>query len=342
MFVKCLERDRNRYALGVTGLLRAGTYTSAVKAPRELRIRGVDLIGVGKRLIKEMGDDDVSGAAAELAYRLFLAIFPFFIFLAALGGFIADFLKIADPTQEIMDLLGDSLPSDTASILQRELDTVIQSRDFGLLSIGIVAAILTASSGFATITKAMNRIYDVKETRPRWKRYGLAIGVTLLGGAFLIIAFLIQIVGQLYGLEIAAEIGLEGPAATAISLARWPIAMVLVLVALAFIYWAAPNAKAPFRWVTVGAIVAMIGWIVTSLGFGFYVGNFSSYNATYGTLGGVAVLMIWFYLSGFVVLLGAELNVVLAEEAEPDKLERPARDDAPATEPQTPYHPQAR
>jgi membrane protein len=313
-----------------------------VKAPRELRFGGVDLIHAGKRLVKEVGEDDISGAATELAYRLFLAMFPFFIFLAALGGFVADILDVTNPTEEIMDRIGDSLPPDTASILERELTTVIESQDLGLMSIGIVGAIWAASSGVGTITKTMNRIYAVKETRSRWKRYGLAVGVTLLGGGILIVVFLVQIVGQLYGLQLAAELGLEGAAAKAISLARWPIVIVFVLVALAFIYWAAPNAGMPFRWVTPGAVLATIGWLTMSLGFGFYVSNFSSYNATYGTLGGVVVTLVWFYLSSFVVLLGAEVNAVLTREADPEELQRPARGDTPASETPPTYQQQPR
>ena len=108
---------------------------------------------------------------------------------------------------------------------------------------------------------------------------------------------------------------MEGAAATAFALARWPVAIAVMLVAVAFLYWAAPNAKLPFRWISPGALLATVGWIAMTFGFGIYVSNFGSYNATYGTLGGVVVTLIWFYLSGFVLLLGAELNAVLADEA---------------------------
>lgn len=290
----------------------------------------IDLMKVGKRLIKAIGEDDISGAATELAYRLFLAIFPFFIFLAAFGGFIADLLEVRNPTQEIMDSLGESLPPDAASVLQRELDSVINSRDLGLVSIGILGAVFAASSGVGTIAKALNRIYGVRETRSRWKRFALALGLTFLGGGFLIGGFLILIIGQLYGLELAQELGIEGATATIFAYSRWPLVIVLVLTALAFLYWAAPNVDLPFKWITPGAVIATIGWLGMTFLFGQYVANFGSYNATYGTLGGVVIALVWFYLSGFVVLLGAEINAVLVEEVMPEELPQTMEEGATA------------
>jgi membrane protein len=291
-----------------------------VKLPEHLMVGEVDVIVVGKRLIAEIGEDDVSGAAAELAYRLFLALFPFFIFLTALGGFASDALGIDDPSQRVMEELGQQLPPDAASLLQREIETVIESRDAGLVSIGILGAIWAASSGVGTIMKAMNRAYEVKETRSRWKRYGLAVGLTLLGGLFMIGGTLLLLGGQWFGLEVAERLGFEGTAATAFALMRWPLVLVCLMAALAFLYWAAPNVQLPFKWITPGAVLATFAWVVMTLGFGVYVANFGSYNATYGALAGVVIALFYLYLTSFVLLAGAELNAILAQESAPEKL----------------------
>lgn len=273
-----------------------------------------------KTLIKEISGDDLSGAAAELAYRLFLAMFPFFIFLAALGGFAADILGVTNPTEEIMRELNDRLPPDAASVLRDELDQVINSRSAGLVSFGIIASLWAASSGVGTLTKAMNRTYKVQETRQFWKRYAMSVGVTLLGGATLIAAFVVLVAGQLYGQDLANELGFGGSAAVVFTYARIPIILITLLATTAFLYWALPNAHLPFKWISPGAVLFSITWLVFTFLFGFYVSNFGSYNATYGTLGGIVALLVWLYLSGFIFLVGAEINAVLVKQEAPELL----------------------
>jgi membrane protein len=281
-------------------------------------------IRFGKRIFKEVGEDDLSGAAGELAYRFFLALFPFFIFLAAMGGFVADLLGVRNPTQEIMELLGDSLPPDAASVLREQLESVVETRNAQLLSLGIIGAIWSASSGVSTIAKCMNRIYEVKETRPIWRRLLMNIGLTILGGAFAVGCLILLFAGEVAGTEAAADIGLQDQAAMAINLARWPAIFLMLLIATAFLYWAAPNVKLPFRLITPGALVFIVGWLVMSYFFGLYVSNFGSYNATYGALGGIVVLLVWFYLTSFLLVLGVEINAVLTEKAPEQMPEVPA------------------
>jgi membrane protein len=272
---------------------------------------------LAKRLFKEAGEDDLSGLAAELAYRFFLALFPFFIFLTAAGGFVADYANVKNPADEVMDWLGDALPEDASSVLRSQLEGVTESRSGALLSFGILAAIWAASAGIGSVIKGMNRVYEVKEQRPMLTRYGLSVGLTLLGGVSIIGAFVLLVGGQVAGMALAEEIGLEGAAATLFTLARWPIVIGLLVLAVAFLYWAGPNVDLPFRWISPGAVVFTIGWLAASYVFGLYVANFGSYNATYGSLGGIVVLLIWFYLTAFILMLGAEINAVLAQEAAP-------------------------
>ncbi|HXH21790.1 MAG TPA: YihY/virulence factor BrkB family protein [Dehalococcoidia bacterium] len=286
-----------------------------------MKRNGKGLLSYGRRLAKEVSDDDLSGLAAELAYRFFLALFPFFVFLAAAGGLAADLAGVQNPADEVMDWLGDTLPEDASSVLRTEMEGVIEERDEALLSAGILGAIWAASSGVGSVIKGMNRVYEVKEARPLWKRYAMSVGLTVFGGLAIIAAFVILVGGQVGGLALAGEIGLRGAAAALFTLARWPVVVGLLLLAVAFLYWLAPNADLPFKWITPGAALFTVGWLLVSFLFGLYVANFASYGATYGTLGGVVVLMVWFYLTAFLLLLGAQVNAVLAREAAPSDVQ---------------------
>ncbi|MCC6382262.1 MAG: YihY family inner membrane protein [Dehalococcoidia bacterium] len=267
----------------------------------------------GKRLVHEFMDDDLTGLAAELSYRFFLALFPFAIFLAALGGFVASLAGVENPAQKVIDLFGDALPSDAASVVRKQVEEVVSARNAGLLSFGILGTIWAAGGGVGALIKAMNRAYDIPETRPFWKKTGIALGITVLAGTALLAAFGVMIAFQAYGGRIADAIGLGTPFAIFMNVARFPLVLALLTVAIAFVYWAAPNTAQPFKWVTPGALVFTVGWIVATVLFALYVASFSSYNATYGALGGVVVLLVWFYLTSVLVLLGAEVNAVLDE-----------------------------
>jgi membrane protein len=218
-----------------------------------------------------------------------------------------------------MNLLGDNVPADVASVLRTQIQEVIESRNASLLSLGVVGVLWTASSGVATLIKGLNRIYGVKEARPAWKRYAMSLGLILLAGGAMIVAFFLAVVGQVYGLKIANEIGVEGAAAEIATLARWPVIAIAVLTAVAFLYWAAPNAKLPFRWITPGSVMFTLVWLVLNLLFSFYISNFASYNATYGALGSVVMVLLWFYLTSYLLLLGAEINAALVEEVAPEE-----------------------
>jgi|FLYL01.1.fsa_nt_gi membrane protein len=283
-----------------------------------------ELIATGKALVKEIGADDVSGLAAELAYRMLLAIFPFFIFLVSLGAFVAGPAGIDNPTEEIMSQLRETLPSDAESVVERELSAVLESRNAGLLSFGVLAALWSASSAVATVMKALNRAYDVKETRPFLRRYATALGLTLLGGAFFVASFALLVIGQAAGTDLARSLGFGGAAAFLLGLLRFPLVVAMLAAAAAFLYWAAPNVKLPFRWVSPGSALFVAGWVVSTFAFSLYVANFGAYNATYGALAGVVVLLIWLYISAFVFLAGAELNALLHARRAPETLERPA------------------
>ncbi|HLF76305.1 MAG TPA: YihY/virulence factor BrkB family protein [Dehalococcoidia bacterium] len=285
---------------------------------------GKRLVPALARLYKEMREDDVLGIAAELAFRFFLALFPFFIFLAALGGFVADMLSVSNPTEEIINLFGGSLPTDTESVIRTQVDAVVGSSNAGLLSIGMLGALFAASGGVGTIMKASNRAYGVRETRPALRRYALAVVLTILGGLLLVAAFVLFLAGQVYGSDLDTKLGIGGFTADILSLARWPAVTALALIATAVLYWATPATKLPFRLVTPGSLIFVVGWLAVSYVFGVYVANFGSFNTTYGTLGGVAITLTWFYFTGAILIAGIEVNAMLdhdvrqAKEAPPD------------------------
>jgi membrane protein len=286
-------------------------------APREF-------VTQGTKLWHELSDDDVSDFAAGLAYRFLLALFPFFIFLTALGGAIAQVAGVENPSAEILDRLGSALPSDARSVVDSQLSSVLGKQHAGLLSVGLITALWAASGGMGATMKAMNHVYDVEEERPFWRRTLLAIGLTLVGGGFFIGAFALAIAGAAFGTAIADAIGLGDLARAGMYVLGYAFAILLLLIAMAFLYWAAPNAHLPFRWITPGAVLFTVVWLVATLGFGFYVSHFGSYNATYGALGGVVILMIWFYITAYIMLAGAELNALIAQQTSPEEAEVPS------------------
>ena len=156
--------------------------------------------------------------------------------------------------------------------------------------------------------------------RPLVRKYALTLGLTLLGAGSILAAVLLLIVGQTYGKEIAEEAGFTGAAATALNLARLLVIVALLVVATAILYWAAPNVNLPFRLISPGAVFFVLAWLVASYLFGIYVSNFGNYNATYGALGAVVILLIWFYLTGFLLLVGMEVNAYLARQKMPERL----------------------
>ncbi len=264
-------------------------------------------------LWSEVSADQVTDMAAGLAYRFLLALFPFFIFLAAIAGVGARALGIDDPTGRLVAQLAEALPADARSVLTGQLSQILEGSHPGLLSIGLIGALYSASSGIASAMRAMNVAYDVEEDRSFWRRTALSLGLTALGGVFTFGAF-----GALIGarmIEARAETLLGGgvAATTVLMLASYALAIVLMSVAAAVLYWLLPNAHLPFRWVSPGASLFVVGWIASTALFGWYVSNFASYNATYGAVGGVIVLMVWLYLTALLMLLGAELNAVLAD-----------------------------
>ncbi|MBN6774084.1 YihY/virulence factor BrkB family protein [Pseudomonas granadensis] len=269
-------------------------------------MKGLPLHRVMVRTVTEFVDDEMSTYASALAYQMLFSLFPFILFLIALIGFLhlPDFFSWLRLQSELV------LPPQALEQVNPVIDQLQQSKG-GLLSIGIVIALYTASAGVRLMMSAMNAAYDVVEGRPIWKRFPLSIVYTVgIAGMLLIAAALMVLGPQVMG-WIAAQVGLEEVIVTIWTIARWPVIVVLMMIAVALIYYVMPDVKQEFRFITPGSVLAVVVWILASLGFAFYVKTFANYNAMYGSIGAIIVLLLYFYISAAVLLLGAEMNAVI-------------------------------
>lgn len=265
-----------------------------------------------KQAVSEFVADEMTTYAAALSYRFVFSLFPFLIFLIALLG-VLHVPQLFDWLREQLALL---VPGQAMDQINSVLDE-LQTPRGGLLSLGIALAIWSAAAGVLALIDALNVAYDVKERRPAWRRYLLAIGFTVAMGFVLAAAAGLMVLGPQAAGWIAQRLGVERVFVLVWSVARWPVALLLLMLAVAVIYWALPNVKARFRVISPGAVLSVVIWILASVGFGFYVQNFGNYDATYGSIGAVIILLFYFFLSSAVLLFGAEINAVVEQANDP-------------------------
>ncbi len=258
------------------------------------------------RTVTEFIDDEMSTYASALAYQMLFSLFPFLLFLIALIGFLhlPDFFSWLRLQSELV------LPPEALDQVNPVIDQLQQSTG-GLLSIGIFIALWTASAGVRLMMSAMNAAYDVVEGRPAWKRLPLSVLYTVGIAGMLLAAAALMVLGPQVMTWIAAQVGLEDFIVTLWTVLRWPVIILLLMVAVALMYYVMPDVKQDFRFITPGSVLAVVVWIVASLGFAYYVRTFADYNAMYGSIGAIIVLLLYFYISAAVLLLGAEMNAVI-------------------------------
>jgi membrane protein len=273
---------------------------------------------LARRTAAEIVDDNCAGLAAQLAFYFLLSVFPALLFLVAL----ISYLPIDAALEETLRESHVVLPGDVVRIVQGQLREVAAGRDGGLLTFGIIGAIWSSSSAMTAIIDALNRAYDIEEWRPWWRRRLIAIALTVALAIFAVTAFALVVGGSELAAWLARLAGLGPAFEMAWAILRWPVALGLVVVAIDLVYRFAPNADARWVWLTPGALAASLLWMVVSIGFRVYVQTFGDFTAVYGAIGSVIVLMLWLYLSGFALLIGAELN------SEIDRA-LPGRDDRP-------------
>lgn len=268
--------------------------------------RGIGATTLLKKTFKEFSSDDMSTYASALAYRALFSLFPFLLFLLALLGF----LNLSDFFDWIRQQAALALPP----MAMEQVDPVIdqlQRQQGGLLSFGILAALWTASVGFRSLMNAMNRAYDVREGRPTWKLMLLSVLYTVGSAVLLLACAMLMVLGPQVMGWLADLVGLRDVVVVLWAWLRWPVVIFLMMLLVAVLYYVTPDVEQKFRFITPGSVLAVVVWVAASLAFGIYVQNFADYNATYGSIGAIIVLLLYFYISAAVLLLGAELNAVI-------------------------------
>jgi membrane protein len=296
------------------------------------RLGGLSLKELGGRVVNESLSDNITGFAAELAYYFLFALFPFLLFLTALIGYI----PIPDLFDRILALLAAVMPSEALTLIKDTLREVVSNQKGGLLSVGILLSVWTASSAVAAIGDALNSAYGVRDTRPFWKTRGIAILLTIALAAMVLGSMILLVFGPQLGHWIANFAGLGAVFDIVWNLVRWPLTIILLVLGAAVLYYFLPDVEQQWKWITPGSVFAVIAWILASLAFSYYVNNFSSYNATYGSIGAVIVLLTWMYLTGLFLLVGGEINAEIehasAEGKAPGHKKLPEHE-APAARP---------
>ncbi|WP_243742331.1 YihY/virulence factor BrkB family protein [Actinorugispora endophytica] len=258
-----------------------------------------------KRTVVEFKEDNLTDLAAGLTYYSVLSLFPALLVLVSLLG-----LAGQSATDAIVGELSAVAPAETTTIVNTALQTLQQNQAaaglFGLLSLAV--ALWSASAYIAGFMRASNVVYDVREGRPFWKTLPIRVGVTLLMLVLLTISALIVVFSGGLAERAGELLGLGPVAVTVWRVAKWPVLLVLVSFIISLLYWAAPNARRPFRWVSPGSLLAVLIWVAASAAFAFYVANFGSYSRTYGSLATVVIFLVWLWISNIAILLGAEYN----------------------------------
>lgn len=273
---------------------------------------------LARRTLRETWDDGCPGLAAQLAFYFFLALFPALLFLISLLAYLPIESTLAGALQRMESIV----PGEALTLLQAQLDSVLAGRRSGLMTLAVAGAIWSSSSAMTAIISALNTAYDIEEWRPWWKARLVAMALTLALALFIGIAFALVVGGADVAEWMAARIGGGELFVRAWTAAPWLVAIALAVFAVNLVYHFAPNADAEWVWLTPGALLAVTLWFLTSLGLRFYLQSVPGYLAVYGTIGGAIVLMLWLYLSGFALLIGAELNAEI-DRALPSHDNRP-------------------
>lgn len=256
---------------------------------------------------RKLKDDNVFNGAAALGFYLTLAIFPAMIVTMAM----IPFLPLARVDQAIIDLLHQALPADAAGVFTGVVRDVASERRGGVLSFGLVATLWAASTGMYAIMQQLNVTYAVGEGRPFLRARATALGLSVLFMVLVLGSFSLVVLGGVIQDWIGARWGYTSPLLTFFKVFRWIVIGGGLVLAFALIYYLAPNVKERFRFLSPGSVIAAALLVVASLGFSYYTSRFADYDATYGSIGAVIVLMLWLYIAGLVILVGSVINVLV-------------------------------
>jgi len=267
---------------------------------------------LARRTWREIVADDVLGMAAQLSYYFFLALFPAILFLLAL----ASFFPLSNITDDVGRSLGPFVSPQVLELIQEQMRRLANDESGGLLTFGVAGALWSSSAALVSIVGALNRAYDIDEGRPWWKVRLIAIGLTLGVAVTVLIALSLVLVGPTLAEKLGQTTGWGASLESTWLLLQWPLVFVLISTGIGLVYYFGPDADQDWVWITPGAVAATVLWLVGSLLFKLYVARFTDYEGSYGTVGGVIVVLLWLYVSGIAILTGAELNAEI-EHASP-------------------------
>lgn len=276
---------------------------------------------LGQRIFRKVGKDDVPTLSAAFAYHWLFSLPPLLILIVLIAALL-NTLTSVPIVENLRDLIANHAPADSRLMLRKLVDNAVAQVDGGLASLGailtVVLALWSASNAVGILITGFNRAYDVGEERPFVRKKAVTLGLTLLLVLFVNLAFALLVFGHQIGSWLAGWIGLGAAFDLAWDIMRWPAAILGIMLMLAVLYWAGPNVRQPFRWVTVGSLVATLLWLIIVAGFGIYI-NISNPGSAYGVVGSVIVLLFFLNITGLVFFLGAEINAVLfrLEAAQP-------------------------
>jgi len=260
-------------------------------------------------IYNDVFDEHLFVFAAGLSYYFVLSLFPLLVSMASLLGYV----PIPHLFEDLLTLMAKLVPGDGMSLVRNIVSDVSSHKHTHFLTFGLAFTIWTASSGFAAIIDGLNVVYRVRETRPVWKTRPIALALTLLAGSLLLVAVGLMVEGTYFGVWFTRRVDLNPAILAAWRYLRWGIAMVFAVFAVELVYHFGSNVKQRFRDSLIGSIVAVMTWIGLSYALGSYLRHIDSLDKTYGSLGAAVGLYLWFYLSGFAILAGGEINFLLRE-----------------------------
>lgn len=265
-----------------------------------------------RRTVKESIADGCLGMAAQLAYYFFFALFPALLFVIA----VASYFPVERLIDDMFAMMGGFVPPEALQIITDQIRQISEGEQGGLLTLGMLLALWSSSAAMTSIISTLNTAYDIEEGRPWWKVRLTAIGLTVGVALFILTSFTLVLAGPALAQRIADTTTLGNVFVQTWTILQWPLVFALVAGGIGIIYYFAPDAEQEWVWLTPGSIFATVVWLAASLGFKFYVASMGNYTETYGAIGAVMVLMLWFYISGLVILAGAEMNAEI-EHASP-------------------------
>ena len=283
------------------------------------KLGGLTVVQLGKRAYHEIDEDEVFTRSAALSFYFVAALVPMLFFMMAMLGL---FGRSHDLQSDLFSYAGRFMPPDAFTLLQKTLKEITTNSTGLKLVIGLLLALWSGSGGMRSIMDALNRCYHVKDSRPYWKQILISVAMTVIIAALTITALVIVLYGAAIANFVGSHLNLSAVTVLAWRVVQWPVALFFVVLSFAIMYYWSPDAKQDWAWITPGSLIGVLLWIVASIGFRVYLHFSNSFSKTYGSLGGVIILLYWLFITGFAILIGGEINSEIehaaAERGHPD------------------------